>query len=101
MVRSRINGMTAEERRHLTEIFFGVLESTGAKTLTELNQGAIRNGISILRTINDMDRETKDMALYLIGKLFEIKPLEETYRKGSERVRVEFGWTPGRDKKQS
>lgn len=100
VVRARINGMTAEERRHLTEIFFGVLESTGAKTLTELNQGAIRNGISMLRTVNDMDRETKDMALYLIGKLFDIKPLEETYRKGSRRVRVEFGWTLGKKVKE-
>lgn len=100
VVRSRVNSMTAEERRHLTEIFFGVLESTGAKTLTELNQGSIRHSLSMLRTVNDMDRETKDMALYLIGKLFDIKPLEETYRQGSRRVRVEFGWTIGKGKRR-
>lgn len=29
----------------------------------------------MLRTVSDMDRETKEMALYLIGKLFDIRPL--------------------------
>lgn len=96
VVRSRIDGMTAEERRHLTEIFFGVLESTGAQTLTELDQSALRNGAVMLHAVNELDRESKDMALYLIGKLFNIKPLEETYRQGSRRVRVELGWTLGK-----
>lgn len=96
VVSARIEGMTAEERRHLTELFFGVLESTGAKTLTELNQSALRNGAAMLRAVNDLDRESKDMALYLIGKLFNIRPLAETYRQGAPRVRVEFGWTLGK-----
>lgn len=95
-IRARIDDMTAEERRHLTELLFGVLESTGAKTLTELNRDMVRNAMTIRRTLNDMDRESKDMALYLIGKLFNIRPLEETYRRGSRRVRVEFGWTIGK-----
>ena len=76
-----------------------ILESTGARTLTELNAGSIRNVIIMLRTVSDMDRETKEMALYLIGKLFDIRPLTVP-RKQKKRgaVRFEFGLTVGRRK---
>ena len=99
MIRARIDSMTMEERKKFTELFFGILESTGARTLTELNAGSIRNVIIMLRTVSDMDRETKEMALYLIGKLFDIRPLTVP-RKQKKRgaVRFEFGLTVGRRK---
>ena len=99
VIRARIDSMTMEERKKITELFFGILESTGARTLTELNAGSIRNVIIMLRTVSDMDRETKEMALYLIGKLFDIRPLTVP-RKQKKRgaVRFEFGLTVGRRK---
>ena len=99
VIRARIDSMTMEERKKFTELFFGILESTGARTLTELNAGSIRNVIIMLRTVSDMDRETKEMALYLIGKLFDIRPLTVP-RKQKKRgaVRFEFGLTVGRRK---
>ncbi len=91
VVRARIDSMSAEERKQFTELFFGILESTGARTLTELNNGSIRNVVAMIRTVSDMDKETKELALYLIGKLFDIRPLTAS-RKPQKRskIRVEF-----------
>lgn len=93
VIRARIDSMTMGDRQKFTELFFGILESTGARTLTELNNGSIRNVITMLRTVGDMDKDTKEMALYLIGKLFDIRPLTAARNARKTRgVHIEFGF---------
>ncbi|MCQ2429774.1 MAG: DUF2974 domain-containing protein [Clostridia bacterium] len=75
VIASRIAGMTREEKQTLTGVFFGILESTGATTLTELNEGSVRNTVAMLKAVNGMDDEAKDMALFILLKLFNIKPM--------------------------
>ncbi len=73
VIRERIDSMNREEKRVLVEMFFEVLESTGAKTLTELAGGHIKNAFSMLKTFQTFDKEKKEMAAYLVGKLFDVK----------------------------
>ncbi len=73
VIRERIDSMSREEKRVLVEMFFEVLESTGAKTLTELAGGHVKNAFSMLKTFQTFDKEKKEMAAYLVGKLFDVK----------------------------
>lgn len=91
VVRERIARMSREEKRLFTKLFFGILESTGARTLTELNQDSLRNAITMFRTLNDQDKDTKELAIYLLTRLFDIKPLLPVVATGRS-LRVEFRW---------
>ena len=73
VVRERIDSMSREEKRAFVEIFFEVLESTGAKTLTELANGKIKAASTMLKTYQAFDKDKKEMASYLVGKLFDIR----------------------------
>lgn len=73
VIRERIDSMSKEEKRAFVEMFFEVLESTGATTLTELANGGMKNAMSMLKTYQAFDKEKKEMATYLASKLFDIK----------------------------
>ncbi len=75
VVRERIASMTRDERRAFVRLMFTVLESTGAKTLTELYKGGLRNTVAMLRTVGGLSREDQETASYLLGKLFGSKPV--------------------------
>ncbi len=70
VVRDRLRAMSREERQTFTGLFFHVLESTGAKTLTELYEGGMKGVLALIRTFKDMSREDQDTVTYMIGKLF-------------------------------
>ncbi len=95
VVRARIDAMSREEKRTFTRLMFGVLESTGAKTLTELYRDGFRSALSMLRTVSTMTRDEQDTAAYLWGKLFDAKPLAEAREasglQGKRRIHVEWG----------
>ncbi len=91
VIRERITHMSRDEKRVFTKLFFGILESTGARTLTELNQGSIRNVVTMLRTVNDMDKDTKELAMYLISRLFNTRPLAPKRTPGRQ-ICIEFRW---------
>lgn len=86
VVRDRIRAMTREEKREFTRLFFGVLESTGAKTLKELSDGKVKAMLAALRTWGEMEKDDKDTALYLVGKLFDIKVLGASPRPAQEKA---------------
>lgn len=73
VIRERIDSMSKEEKQLFVEMFFELLESTGASTLTELAEGSIKNVFSMLKTFQSFDKDRKDMAGYLLGKLFDTK----------------------------
>ncbi len=74
VVRARIDAMTREEKQVFTKLMFSVLESTGAKTLTELYRDGFRSAAAMLRTVTSMTREEKETVAYLWNKLFDSKP---------------------------
>ena len=70
VTRSRIASMTAEERRTLTNLIFEVVESTGARTLSELSEAKLKHAATMLKTINDYDKATRSLMIELLLKLF-------------------------------
>lgn len=103
-VRERIAGMSREEKRNFTKLFFQILESTGARTLTELNDDSLRNAITMFRAMNDMDKENRETVLYLISVLFDLKPLVPVAArlpgKAERKLKVEFRWQWKRQRKE-
>lgn len=73
VLRERLASMNADERRRLVELIFDVLESAGAKTLVEFNEGKLRRAFTMVRAISELDKEDKDAAGYLLSKLFDLK----------------------------
>lgn len=71
VLRSWLSKLDGEERRKFTETLFSVLESTGAKTVSDLTEGRLNNIGVILRTFGNLDRETKDQVYDFIKRLAE------------------------------
>ena len=69
VLRSRIESMTIPERRELIRLLFSLLESTGAKTITELRSGGFRNALALMRHVRALPRTEQETAGYLWEKL--------------------------------
>lgn len=69
--------LSASERRHITEVMFDILESTGAKTLSDLNSGKFKNIGPIIKSFTSLDKPTRDRITQLIKNLFESNRLFE------------------------
>ena len=69
VVRERIASMTALERQNLIRFMFTLLESTGAKTLTELHRIRVRAAITVLKALREMPEAERETASYLWDKL--------------------------------
>ena len=72
-----ITSMSAEERRRATDALFEVLESTGAKTLSDINSGKLKNIGAMIKSLNSVDKYTKDKLAELVRKMFEFDRLFE------------------------
>ena len=100
VVRERIDAMTLDERQDFIRLMFTLLESTGAKTLTELHHGKVKAALTALKTFREMPEADQETASYLWDKLagnrsMEFKPMtrqssvkEKKCPKG--RIRVSF-----------
>ncbi|MBP3293504.1 MAG: hypothetical protein J6N32_07105, partial [Clostridia bacterium] len=71
VLRSWLSKLDSEERRRFTETLFGVLESTGAKTVSDLTEGRLNSIGTILRTFGNLDRETREQVFNFIKRLAE------------------------------
>ena len=71
VLRAWLSKLDGEERRKFTETLFGVLESTGAKTVSDLTEGRMNSIGTILRTFGNLDRETKDQVYNFLKRLAE------------------------------
>ena len=72
----RISKMSIEEKKELVEGVFHIIESTGAKTLTELTRQAPLRVISLIKTYNGLDKEKREMITLLLFKLLGLKKIE-------------------------
>ncbi len=102
VVRDRINAMTRAERKNFTRLMFTLLESTGAKTLTELHQGGAKTVVTMVKAFRELSEEEQETAAYLWDKLVGTKfpepsrekrkdpPKDPKPRKRRGRIRVSF-----------
>ncbi len=61
--------MNADERREFTEILFGIIESTGAKTLSDFSVDVFGKLTAAVRAIGGMDKDTKEKLLRIVRRL--------------------------------
>lgn len=69
VVRERIDSMTRGERREFIRLVFNLLESTGAKTLTDLHHGGTKIALSMVKTYRELPKMDQDTVTYLWEKL--------------------------------
>jgi hypothetical protein len=69
VVRERIDSMTRGERREFIRLVFNLLESTGAKTLTDLHHGGTKNALSMVKTYRELPKGDQETVTYLWEKL--------------------------------
>ncbi|MBQ4353272.1 MAG: DUF2974 domain-containing protein [Clostridia bacterium] len=67
-----LRSCTPQERKHFTDTLFGVIESTGAKTLSDLSVDTIGKMREAIRAFSELDRESKEHMLLLIRRLAEV-----------------------------
>lgn len=53
--------MTPEQRRVHMELLFSVIDSTGAKTLTDLARAKLKSINTVMKTLRSMDKESRTM----------------------------------------
>ena len=67
-IRMWLGSMTAEEKRELVGDLFYVLESTGAKTLTELTRSKKDVVRSVVKTLSDMEKPRRKRMNRLLAR---------------------------------
>ena len=101
IIRDRIAAMTPHEKQELIRFVFTLLESTGAKTLTELHHGRFKAAITALKTFREMPAADQETVSYLWDKLVGTRSIEWTpphrppkgkaaAKRSRGRVRVSF-----------
>ena len=63
-----------EQRRQVIEDLFAVLEATEAATLTELQDGGLKNIRTIMKEIEDMNSDSKGILQDLFKKMIQNIP---------------------------
>ncbi len=65
----KMKNMSLEERKKFVETFFGLLEKTGATTLSELSESKLKSISSILKSLTEFEKEEREMMQSIIMKL--------------------------------
>ena len=71
--RAGMNRMTADEKREFVETFFQIVDSTGAKTLTEFSSGSLKKLITAIKAYKGLDKAKREMMLTILLRLFDLK----------------------------
>ena len=103
VIRDHIKAMTLSERRELVEIIFSLLESTGAKTLSELHASPGRTALAMIKAYRELPQKSQRTAAFLWDKLVSRRAAAEKdaprksaalppppKKKGKGRPRVSF-----------
>lgn len=76
LLNERIHAMSPEVRKHFVDVLFGMLESTGVKTLSELNAKGLGSMIAMIKTFNDLDKKERELMLLLTAELLDLRTSE-------------------------
>jgi hypothetical protein len=77
LLNDRIHALPIAARKHFVDVLFGMLESTGVKTLSELNARSLKHIITMIRTFNDMDQREQDLMLLLIAEMLDLRLMSD------------------------
>ena len=69
--------MTDREKEGLVEIFFGAIGSTGASTLSEISSAKLKNIATVIKSLNGISKEQKDVMLGIVLKMLDIRKDDE------------------------
>ena len=69
--------MTDREKEGLVEIFFGAIGSTGASTLSEMSSAKLKNIATVIKSLNGISKEQKDVMLGIVLKMLDIRKDDE------------------------
>lgn len=67
-----LEGIAPEERRKFTDTVFGLLASTGAKTVSDLSTDRMQKLGVLAKSYTELDRESRDNLNFLLRKLAEV-----------------------------
>ncbi len=95
-MRDRISAMSREEKETLVRLIFDALESTGAKTLTDLSRTGFRAIAALVRSVTALSGEQQESGIYLLRKLLWAKDMPDKVDKsdGSTGVRKPMPKSP-------
>ncbi len=67
-----IDSLSLERRKTFTETLFGILESTGAKTVSDLNSDQIPKLASATKAVMNLNKEDRDMLADFLKGILEV-----------------------------
>ena len=67
-----LEGITPEERRQFTDTVFGLLASTGAKTLSDLYTDRLQKLGTLAKSYTELDKDSRDNLNFFLRKLAEV-----------------------------
>ena len=70
--RARIGKMTIDEKREFVNAFFSMVDSTGAKTLTDFSGKGIKKFALMIKNYTGLDKEKRELMIALLLRLFDI-----------------------------
>lgn len=71
--RAGMQKMTAEEKREFVETFFGMVEATGAKTLSDFSASSLKNLVTVVKSYTGLDKQKREMMLAIVLRLLDLK----------------------------
>ncbi len=67
-----LEGITPEERRKFTDTVFGLLASTGAKTVSDLSVDRLQKLGVLAKSYTELDKDSRDNLTFFLRKLAEV-----------------------------
>ena len=64
-----LEGLDSAGRKRLVDDFFAVLEATGVQTLTQLQEGGLKNAALMLKAMEEVSQDTRKSIEELLRKL--------------------------------
>lgn len=69
--------MTAEEKKEFIDTLFSLIESTGAKTLSDFKDSGFKKLITLIKNYSGLDKQKRELMLNIALKLFDLKKEKE------------------------
>ena len=69
--------MTNEEKREFVNTFFEMVNSTGAKTLSDFSGKGVKKFALMIKNYTGLDKEKREIMLALLLRLFDIRKSNE------------------------
>lgn len=64
-----INSLTIKQREQFVDVLFTALEATGAKNVSQLTSGKLKNLNIIMKSYSTLDSQTKEVIIFIIKSL--------------------------------